>query len=193
MAKRKRPDSEPTSGKPGNKAIDRKPPKVAKTNGHAQNRTPSSTTPSNKIINTKPPKVVTTNGTGHTKLPFSSNPENEINDAEPSELANINGGAHTKTLSPTIQIITGSYERVLHGITATLTISPIAKTSTPPSTNTETPSSAPPKPTVDFAQTFLTTPTPSSTRCLALSPLPDPTSPDQTLYLASGGSDEKVK
>jgi protein MAK11 len=192
MAKRKRPDSEPTSGKPGNKAIDRKPPKVAKTNGHAQIRTPPSTTPSNKNINTKPPRVVTTNGTGHTELPISSNPENGINGAEPSKVAKSNGGAHAKPLSPTIQIITGSYERVLHGITATLTIPPNAKTSTPPSTNTETPSSAPPKPTVDFAQTFLFNAHASSIRCLALSPLPHPTSPDQTLYLASGGSDEKV-
>src|SRR6202043_1249820 len=66
----------------------------------------------------------------------------------------------TETLSPargesptTIQIVTGSYDRVLHGITATISL----------------------KNEVEFADTFLFNAHASAIRCLALSPPSAPT------------------
>jgi protein MAK11 len=73
----------------------------------------------------------------------------------------------------TIQIIAGSYETVLHGITAT--ISPKSKDK------------------VEFADTFLFTAHKSAIRCLALSapsaPIPKQT---QKVILASGSSDQAI-
>jgi protein MAK11 len=72
----------------------------------------------------------------------------------------------------TIQIITGSYDRILHGITATLPQS---------------------KDTVQFADTFLFTAHTSAIRCLALSP-PSAPVPRQTqkIILATGATDERI-
>ncbi|ROT42798.1 WD40 repeat-like protein [Sodiomyces alkalinus F11] len=71
----------------------------------------------------------------------------------------------------TLQIVTGSYDRVLHGILATVT----------------------PEGKVEFADTFLFNAHPSAIRCVALSP---PTNPapgqDQKVLLASGSTDPKV-
>ena len=97
---------------------------------------------------------------------------------QPSKITKTNGHVDVKTTSPIIQIITGSYERVLHGITATISTT----------TNAKTPAPA----TVDFADAFLFNAHDSSIRCLALSPMPDAGSDDRSLYLATGGSDEKV-
>lgn len=82
-----------------------------------------------------------------------------------------------------IQIVTGSYERVLHGITATLTSSSEAP-------DADTPDSSP---AVQFADTFLFQAHTSAVRCLALSPVPapDPSQP-QKVTLASGGTDERI-
>jgi protein MAK11 len=91
------------------------------------------------------------------------------------KVAKTNGHVDVKTHASVIQIVAGSYERVLHGITASLS-------SLSPKTT----------PTVEFADTFLFNAHESSIRCLALSPLPDASSTDQHVYLASGGSDEKV-
>lgn len=76
-----------------------------------------------------------------------------------------------------IQIVTGSYERVLHGITATI------------SSDVYTSDSS----SVQFADTFLFQAHSSAVRCLALSPVPspDPSQP-QKVILASGGSDERI-
>lgn len=73
----------------------------------------------------------------------------------------------------TIQIVAGSYERSLHGITAT--ISPQNKTK------------------VEFADTFLFTAHDSAVRCLALSP-PSAPVPKQTqkIILASGSADQRI-
>ena len=95
----------------------------------------------------------------------------------PSKLAKTNGIFHTQASIPVIQIIAGSYERVLHGITAS--ISDLTTTT----------------PSVQFTSSFLFNAHASAIRCLALSPLPDPssTNPDsQSVFLATGGSDEKV-
>ena len=80
----------------------------------------------------------------------------------------------------TVQIITGSYERTLHGITATL----------PPATagflvgNQD----------VSFADTFLFNAHSSAIRCLALSPPSTSENPSQPpkVILASGGTDERI-
>ena len=77
-----------------------------------------------------------------------------------------------------IQIITGSYERVLHGITATFIGTP-SKDSAPP--------------TVQFTDTFLFNAHASAIRCLALSSISDPSSTHgPSILLASGGTDERI-
>jgi protein MAK11 len=82
----------------------------------------------------------------------------------------------------TVQVITGSYERVLHGFTAGLPASHLkAKTDDNLST-------------IDCVDTFLFEAHGSAIRCLALSPLPKPTdSPDaQKVMLATGSTDERI-
>ncbi|KAI1819332.1 WD repeat domain-containing protein [Xylaria intraflava] len=71
----------------------------------------------------------------------------------------------------TIQIITGSYDRVLHGLTATILS----------------------KDQVEFADTFLFNAHSSAIRCLAVSP-PSALEPGkvQKVMLASGSSDERI-
>ncbi|KAI0024908.1 WD40-repeat-containing domain protein [Xylariomycetidae sp. FL0641] len=80
--------------------------------------------------------------------------------------------APDRTAAPvTIQIVTGSYDRILHGITATITSDAKA----------------------DFADTFLFNAHSSAIRCLALSP---PSEAEQgkrqKVMLASGSSDERI-
>ncbi|OJJ44675.1 hypothetical protein ASPZODRAFT_153575 [Penicilliopsis zonata CBS 506.65] len=76
----------------------------------------------------------------------------------------------------TVQIVTGSYERVLHGFTAAI-----------PSNAKELPSS------VQFVDTFLFEAHASAIRCLAVSPLSKTeTSEPQKVILASGGTDERI-
>ncbi|KAI1335180.1 WD40-repeat-containing domain protein [Xylariaceae sp. FL0016] len=71
----------------------------------------------------------------------------------------------------TIQVVTGSYDHILHGLTATITA----------------------QGHVEFADTFLFNAHNSAIRCLALSPpsLPEP-GKAQKVMLASGSSDERV-
>ncbi|KAI0167568.1 WD40-repeat-containing domain protein [Pestalotiopsis sp. NC0098] len=72
----------------------------------------------------------------------------------------------------TIQIVAGSYDRVLHGITATIT---------------------PGEDKADFADTFLFNAHSSAIRCIALSP---PSAPEpgkgQKVMLATGSTDERI-
>ncbi|KAL0930799.1 Protein MAK11 [Colletotrichum truncatum] len=71
----------------------------------------------------------------------------------------------------TIQIVAGSYDRVLHGITATIK----------------------PEGTVDFADTFLFTAHTSAIRAVALSPFSAPVpGQGQKVLLASGSTDERI-
>ncbi|KAI6087183.1 WD40 repeat-like protein [Hypoxylon rubiginosum] len=71
----------------------------------------------------------------------------------------------------TIQVVTGSYDRILHGLTATIL----------------------PDDQVEFADTFLFNAHNSAIRCVALSP---PSAPEpgrlQKVMLASGSSDERI-
>ncbi|KAL8674704.1 MAG: hypothetical protein Q9168_000936 [Polycauliona sp. 1 TL-2023] len=73
-----------------------------------------------------------------------------------------------------LQIIAGTYERVLHGISASITCAPDG--------------TAIPNLAVDFADTFLFNAHASAIRCLALSP---PAKSDK-LILASGSSDQTI-
>lgn len=100
------------------------------------------------------------------------------NNGESAAVSNITASKKVKSTAPkstqtptTIQIVAGSYDRVLHGITAT--ISPNDK--------------------VEFADTFLFNAHDSAIRCLALSP-PSAPVPKQTqkVILASGSSDERI-
>lgn len=78
----------------------------------------------------------------------------------------------------TIQIIAGSYDRILHGAQATIT---------PP------PSSSSSSPEVTFADTFLFTAHTSAIRCIALSPASAPIpGQGQKVMLASGSTDERI-
>ena len=82
--------------------------------------------------------------------------------------------------STTIQIIVGSYDRVLHGITATISVA--------------TEKGGGPSLDVHFADTFLFSAHTSAIRCLAISPLPSAEDPSQShkLILASGSTDERI-
>ncbi|MCJ1245118.1 hypothetical protein MMC30_002319 [Trapelia coarctata] len=95
--------------------------------------------------------------------------------ARPGGVASLNSSRTT-----TIQIIAGSYDRVLHGLTATI--------SDPPEKTTA------PAPEVEFADTFLFNAHTSAIRCLALSPLPslEDTTQSPKLILASGSTDERI-
>ncbi|KAJ8130875.1 hypothetical protein O1611_g2753 [Lasiodiplodia mahajangana] len=77
----------------------------------------------------------------------------------------------SSTTPVTVQIITGSYDRVLHGLTATIL----------------------PDDKVEFADTFLFNAHSSAIRCVAVSP---PSAPEpgkiQKVMLASGSSDERI-
>ncbi|KAJ5542495.1 hypothetical protein N7535_004917 [Penicillium sp. DV-2018c] len=90
--------------------------------------------------------------------------------------------AETPDAALTIQVITGSYERVLHGFTAGLPASSLkAKTEND-------------SPDIQCSDTFLFEAHGSAIRCLALSPLPKPTdSADaQKVILATGSTDERI-
>ncbi|KAK7750994.1 Protein mak11 [Diatrype stigma] len=82
----------------------------------------------------------------------------------------------------TVQIVTGSYDRILHGITATLSL-PSGSRRDGSGTNGK----------VEFADTFLFNAHTSAIRCLALSP---PSAPEpgraQKVMLASGSNDERI-
>ena len=79
--------------------------------------------------------------------------------------------------SITVQIIVGTYEKVLHGVTATVT----------GQNNSEQPLS------VGFADTFLLSPHSSAIRCLAISPQSSSDlSKSQKIILASGSSDQII-
>ena len=103
------------------------------------------------------------------------------------------GGAHGSTVTAvdrscqeysgplrTIQVVVGSYERVLHGVTATLP--------SPRSNSNEG------KPACRFADTFLFNAHSSAIRCLAVSPVSqaEGAKPGSKVILASGGTDERI-
>lgn len=82
----------------------------------------------------------------------------------------------------TVQVITGSYERVLHGFTAGI---PAAHLQEKKENNL---------PAIECVDTFLFEAHSSAIRCLALSPVPKATDPSdaQKVMLASGSTDERI-
>lgn len=122
-------------------------------------------------------KKVKFNGAPNTEKPQAANkPANKpvkakANSSKPTTTAR-------STAPITIQIIAGSYDRVLHGVTATI----------PPSNNKNNDDSK-----VKFADSFLFNAHTSAIRCLALSP-PSAPSPGQSqkVMLASGSTDERI-
>ncbi|KAK3956897.1 WD40-repeat-containing domain protein [Pseudoneurospora amorphoporcata] len=94
-----------------------------------------------------------------------------------------------------IQVVAGSYDRVLHGITATVT--PTTTTTSTPSKNKKKAASETTTTSykVSFADTFLFNAHASAIRCLALSPPSVPT-PGQKgglkVLLATGATDERI-
>ena len=96
-----------------------------------------------------------------------------------------------------IQIVAGSYDRVLHGITAIVKPSSIASSSSSVTkkkqNKTEDGAPASKAGDVEFADTFLFNAHSSSIRCVALSP---PSAPvpgqDQKVLLATGSTDERI-
>lgn len=82
----------------------------------------------------------------------------------------------------TLQVITGSYERVLHGFTAQI------PSQTFRSASTYRPKSPQPVSDVEFTDTFLFTAHASSVRCLALSRSKE----SSKCILATGGADERI-
>ena len=98
----------------------------------------------------------------------------------------------TPTATPgqpvTIQIVTGSYDRILHGITATVAPPPSEGAAKAGNGNGNGNGGG-----VEFADTFLFNAHSSAIRCLALSPpsAPEPDRP-QKVMLAPGSSDERI-
>ncbi|KAF2481062.1 WD40-repeat-containing domain protein [Neohortaea acidophila] len=116
-----------------------------------------------------------------------AHPSNHVQTKKTASTPHVNGNPakskpgvaakpHIETSSPTntgrkdvtIQIVTGSYERALHGTCATI--------------------QAPDQENVTFADNFLFAAHNSSIRCLALSP----SSHSGKRFLATGGSDERI-
>lgn len=85
----------------------------------------------------------------------------------------------------TIQVVTGSYERVLHGFTAGIPASALSTKSESKKEST---------PSVQCVDSFLFEAHGSAIRCLALSPLPKATDQkqNQNVIMASGATDERI-
>lgn len=82
----------------------------------------------------------------------------------------------------TVQIVTGSYERVLHGFTATIPQTLVTRHEAAPKEGEDS--------KVIFSDTFLFNAHATAIRCLALSPPPD--NPNGKIFLATGSTDERI-
>lgn len=100
--------------------------------------------------------------------------------AHESKAKMLRMGSTGKVSKPTIQVITGSYEKILHGVTATISSQPDSQSKEDFR--------------VDFADTFLFSAHASAIRCLAISPSSLPVGPSRSrkAILASGGSDQII-
>ena len=101
----------------------------------------------------------------------------QISTEKASRVVKINGQPHDRSPDLVIQIVTGSYERILHGLTATISKGADEHDS----------------PSVQFADTFLFNAHSAAIKCLAISPISDQTfGESETVLLASGGTDERI-
>lgn len=98
------------------------------------------------------------------------------------ESKRLRSAVQKHTSKPTIQIITGSYEKILHGVAATIAL---------PAKQVEQSNDVL---KVEFADTFLFNAHSSAIRCLAISPPSSSAkaSRSQKAILASGGSDQII-
>ncbi|KAF1845680.1 60S ribosome biogenesis protein Mak11 [Cucurbitaria berberidis CBS 394.84] len=105
-----------------------------------------------------------------------------VADASKPRISPDSKGGQEDADTTTIQVITGSYERVLHGFAAAIPQHLVTgqEDASPPEAD---------KPKVDFTDTFLFNAHASAIRCLALSPLSDETS---KVTLATGSTDERI-
>ncbi|KAK3700035.1 Protein mak11 [Vermiconidia calcicola] len=87
-----------------------------------------------------------------------------------------------------VQIVTGSYDRVLHGVCAEIPLEALVQPTTPENTTNGTDKTASTSKALTFSDTFLFAAHTASIRCLALSP---PTDADKRI-LATGSSDERI-
>ncbi|EFR01680.1 MAK11 [Nannizzia gypsea CBS 118893] len=86
----------------------------------------------------------------------------------------------------TVQIVTGSYERVLHGINATISLDE-------ENTKGRSKDAGEGEERVRFTDTFLFQAHTSAVRCLALSPMPSADNKQQqNVLLATGGTDDRI-
>jgi protein MAK11 len=155
MAKRKRETAESAAAA---KALKSRKNEVAST----------SKQPAAKEVAIRKRQEGATNGKAATSKGTQVNPDTEDSDAI-SDMTNI-------------QVVTGSYERVLHGFAASIPGSLLTGQD-----DTSTPEADGPK--VDFTDTFLFNAHASAIRCMALSPLSDETS---KITLATGSTDERI-
>lgn len=102
--------------------------------------------------------------------------------ADGSKAADVSPDAGETPNATTIQVITGSYERVLHGFAAAIPKRLVTGQDDASAEETD-------KPKVDFTDTFLFNAHASAIRCLALSPPSDETS---KVTLATGSTDERI-
>lgn len=135
---------------------------------------------------TAKPQEQQTNGTASKQVATRKHQEEEDEQAQISKF-NPWGAENT-----TIQVVTGSYERVLHGLTATIPTSLVTGPANDLAENgvksMNLNDSEAPK--VTFTDTFLFNAHASSIRCLALSP---PTEdPNGKVLLATGSTDERI-
>lgn len=105
-------------------------------------------------------------GPAPSKKPKSTESAKSTAKPKPKSQAKVASGPET------IQIVVGSYDRVLHGLTATV---------------------APEEDKVEFADTFLFNAHTSAIRCVAISPVSAPAAGQtQKVLLASGSTDERI-
>ena len=126
---------------------------------------------------------------GKENLFKSSQPEPNLevaNHEHASEEAANGTPKSTLVRDVSIQIVTGSYERVLHGIAASIPSALLRRKSVEERTTEAEDETKPDD--VSFSDTFLFAAHTSSIRCLALSP---PTNSNKRI-LATGGSDERI-
>ncbi|KAK3702357.1 Protein mak11 [Vermiconidia calcicola] len=144
-------------------------------------------------VSAKPTQTRKTVKTGRVNFEESPAP---VADLEPQTETAPQRYAPTKTLvavshpeDVAIQIVTGSYDRVLHGVCAEIPLELLSQTNTAEkkTTNGTDESTSTPK-DVFFSDTFLFAAHTASIRCLALSP---PTDADKRI-LATGSSDERI-
>lgn len=145
------------------------------TNGHMHKDLAITKKPLNRSEHVTQSTVqqLSTSLNGNNDDPKRSNPSHAKAETnfKPSKVLKTEKHVDVKTEFPTIQIVTGSYERVLHGITANI------------HRDGESVKTV-------YADSFLFHAHQSAIRSLALSPMPDDAS--QGVYLATGGSDERV-